>query len=449
MEKPVHGVARRDFLKTALAIGGIAALNACLGVEDESSLPTGTDPASLPERQFAWNDFLPTGRHGNPKLPNHQLVLFLLYRGEGPPTSSDRKSVESVFRTLERAYQWGVGDEINATSTRGLLFFVGYAPRYFERFDGQPRPEALPRKPTALIQELEEDSKPDEADAVVVLTSGYVAALLSAEQALKGEFDTLNGVAVDGELTEVFDIIDRRTGFLGAGRPAAEFDAAIPKESPTAMGYRSSFRDNQATEDRVALESGPFADGTTLQVSRLAFDLDAWYEYDETARVHRMFSPEHTPKQVGEIGENLGGRSRISRETAKRTLEDAKEHEIVGHTQKTAAARTDEFEPKILRRSEGLSTDLAEPAMNFLSVQQNVQDFVEVRRAMDCPSTANFASGSEDSGNGRSGCPVHTNVPDENDGITAFIETRTRGTYLVPPRSRRALPSPNPGGEGG
>lgn len=462
----VPGVDRRELLKAALAMGGSGALSACLELEGRADVPTGGDPSALPERQYAWNEFLPTGGHGNPKLPNHQLVLFLRYRGQGPPTEADRNRVESALRSLERAYQWGTGDEFNPTKTRGVLFFVGYAPRYFDRFDVDSLPDAVPRPPQTLIDDLDGDATPDRADAVVVLTSGRVSVILSAEQALRGRFDRLNGTPVEAALTDTFSVVDRRTGFLGAGRPTKEFDADIPEESPTAMGYRSSFRDNQATEDRVAIISTPFTDGTTLQVSRLVFDLDAWYEYDEPERVDRMFSPAHTPEQVGDIGEHLGGRSRISRETAQRTLEDAEAHNLVGHTQKTAAARTDEFEPKILRRSEGLSTDLDEPAMNFMSVQRAIEDFVDVRRAMDCPATANFAgpeghaggqsrgdaggqSGGQSGGNAgdRTGCPAHVDVPEENDGITGFIETLTRGTYLVPPRSLRALPAPNPAGE--
>lgn len=442
-------VERRELLKAALAIGGTGALSACLDLEGRRDVPTGSDPTSLPERQYAWNEYLPTDVHGNPMLPNHQLVLFLSYRGGGRPTQDDRTRVESAFRSLERAYQRGTGGAFNPTKTTGLLFFVGYAPRYFERFDVESLPETLPRPPRALVDDLDGDASPDEADAVVVLTSGRVSVILSAEQALRGRFSELNGVPVEGALTDAFTVVDRRTGFLGAGRPTREFSADIPEESPTAMGYRSSFRDNQATEDRVAIISGPFTDGTTLQVSRLVFDLESWYEYDEPERVDRMFSPAHTPEQVGDIGENLGGGSRISRETAERTMDDARDHGIVGHTQKTAAARTDEFEPKILRRSEGLSTDLDEPAMNFMSIQRAIEDFVDVRRAMDCPATANFAdTGTDDDGTtGGGGCPAHVDVPEENDGITGFIETRTRGTYLVPPRSHRALPPPDPTGE--
>jgi len=283
-----------------------------------------------------------------------------------------------------------------------------------------------------------------------------VSVLLSAEQALRGEFGTLNGVPVEAALTDAFDVVDRRTGFLGVGRPARAFETVdIPDTSPTAMGYRSGFKDNQATEDRVAIGIGPFADGSTLHVSRLKFDLDTWYDHSETERVHRMFSPEHTPEQVGEIGEHLGGQSRISKESVDRTVEDAREYDMVGHTQKVAAARDRNFEPKLLRRSEGVSTDLDEPAMNFLSLQRHIEAFLEVRRAMNCPAhggdfvrrEAEGGADAEDRGQvpPDSGCPAHAEVPEEDNGIDGFIEALTRSTYLVPPRSLRALPTPQGG----
>lgn len=439
---------RREFLKAALAAGGTGALSACLGVEgagdgstslsDRRFGPSG-DPSLVPERQFEWNSYLPTGPHGNVLLPNHQLLLFLDYDADGTPTDAERDRVEAAFRTLERAYQWGTGDEVDPRTTRGLLFFVGYAPRYFDRYDDDPPDSVTPQRPEDLIEELGEDADPDGADAVLVLSSDRVSVLLSAEQALRGEFDTLNGTEVEAALTEVFDVVDRRTGFLGVGRPAREFDADVPDISPTAMGYRSGFKDNQATEDRVSIGIGPFADGSLLQVSRLRFDLDSWYDHDEESRVRRMFSPEHAPEDVGEIGELLGGQSRITRETVNRIEEDAAEHGIVGHTQKVAAVRTDDFEPKLLRRSEGVSTDLEDPAMNFMSLQRFMSHFTEVRRAMSCPATI----GESDTGADAGGCPVHM-VDEEDNGIEPFIETLTRGTYLVPPRSLRSLPEPQP-----
>ena len=189
------------------------------------------------------------------------------------------------------------------------------------------------------------------------------------------------------------------------------------------MGYRSGFKDNQATEDRVAITDGPFTDGTTMQISRLVFSLDGWYDNPEEARVKRMFSPQHSVEDVGEIGERLGGQSRIKEATVEDATDDARSHGGVGHTQKVAAGRDDEFEPTLLRRSEGVSTDLDQPALNFSSLQQQMTAFLEVRRAMN-------------------GNHVDASVPADRDGIRDYVSVRSRGTYLVPPRSKRTLPTP-------
>ena len=114
------------------------------------------------------------------------------------------------------------------------------------------------------------------------------------------------------------------------------------------MGFKSGFRDNQATEDRVTIERGSFAGGTTQHLSRLVFDLEAWYERDEAERVRQMFSPEHTVEQVGDVGEFLANQSGATREMAERVAADARDHGAVGHTQKLASARDEDFQPLIL-----------------------------------------------------------------------------------------------------
>jgi hypothetical protein len=388
--------------------------------ESGLDVPSGGDPSALPERQFAWNDALPTGPHGNVKLPNHQLLLFLNYRGD-VPTAADRDRVAEAFDAIERGFQYGTGDEYNATSTQGLLTMIGYSPSYFDRFG--TRPSAAPPSADSVVRELDEDARVDAYDAALVLTSDEVSVLLAAEQALRGDVDAVNDTELTSVISDIFTVADRRTGFLGVGRPADELETDVPEDAPAAMGYRSGFKDNQATEDRVAIADGPFADGTTMQISRLVFSLDDWYDNSEEARVKRMFSPQHSVEDVGEIGERLGGQSRIEEETVEDATDDARSHGMVGHTQKVAAGRDDEFEPTLLRRSEGVSTDLDQPALNFSSLQQQMTAFLEVRRAMN-------------------GDHVDVSVPTDRDGIRDYVSVRSRGTYLVPPRSKRALPIP-------
>ncbi len=65
------------------------------------------------------------------------------------------------------------------------------------------------------------------------------------------------------------------------------------------MGFKSSLRRNQATEEYVTIAEGPFAGGTTMQVSYMRLRLDSWYgQLDERERVALMYAPQVTPEQV-------------------------------------------------------------------------------------------------------------------------------------------------------
>ena len=92
-------LSRRDFARTAVAIGGASALSACLerrdgggeterrdsGGETDASaipdLPKG-DPESVPERQHSWANYVLSDEHGNPKFPEYQSFQFLDYAAE-------------------------------------------------------------------------------------------------------------------------------------------------------------------------------------------------------------------------------------------------------------------------------------------------------------------------------------------------------------------------------
>jgi hypothetical protein len=430
-----RGLSRRDFVAAAVAIGGSSALSACLDREGSSdasgaeslSAPSGTDPENLPESQHVWNQYLVHGPHGNTMLPNHQLVLGLSYTGSMPPTDEERAAVAGAMDTLDRAFRWGTGSESSVTLNEGLLSMIGYSPSYFEAMGEVP--EGL-MAPADVLEAVGEDpSLADGFDAIVILNSDLGSNVLAAEEALLGERDEVNGVAVEGTFEDVFEVAGRRTGVVGPGNPAAELGRDdVPEDAPLSMGFRSGFADNQAAESTVTIADGAFAGGTTLLAARLRIDLDRWYEQSEATRIREMFSPQSDPDQIDPTADRLGSESEITEaEASDEGVEAAaNEHDMLGHTQKVARARNDDFEPTILRRTEGVVTDEdfdAGAGFNFHSVQRDIQDFVDVRKAMNVDE-------------------YDVDVPDERHGIIDYLETRARGTFLVPPRSKRALPTP-------
>lgn len=428
-------IPRRQFVRTAVAIGGASALAACVERErsllgsDERDTPSATanarfptgSPDARPASQHKWNKFLVRDSAGNTVPPQHQLVLGLSYEGAIPPTDDDREKVEAAFDTLDRALQWGTGGNVGATFNRGLLFLVGYAPSYFTSVGEVPT--AL-MHPETLLEEVGEDpTKTDGFDAVVALTSDIGSIVLSAEQALLGKRNQLNGVTVEGTLTEAFSVAERRTGFAGRGLPADKLDQEeIPEQAPLSMGFKSGFTDSLPSEDQVTFPDGPFAGGTTLALSRLRLDLDNWYDGTHQERVETMFCPHHDPAEVGPVGTNLGDDSGIDPTNVDNIETIAAEHGRLGHAQKVARARDEDFEPRILRRSEGFATDAPEhTGFNFSSVQRSLDAFVAARKSMNSDE-------------------YDVDVPPEEHGIIDYITTVDRGTYLVPPHANRALP---------
>lgn len=420
---------RRDVLKRSLALGGMSALAACVESRGMPDVPQGpADPETLPDRQYAWNEYLPHDSHGRLILPRHQLVMLLDYAGTGTPEDDEREAVEATLTSLERAYQRGNGgvdpQRPGGSEAPGLLYTLGYSPSYFDRFDAQ-LPDDVDLPPTErVVSAIDEPPEhADEYDAAMVLTSDHVQVLLAVELALFGERESLNEVSMAGSFDGIFEKRARRSGFIGPGVPKRELDREdVPEKSPLGMGFVSGFGDNQASEAKVALRDGPFAGGTTQHVSRLTLDLDSWYEHDHEERVSLMFSPDHSPEEVGDVGEFLADDSGLTRDIADNLADDAAHEGTVGHSQKLAAARDDDFEPLLLRRSEALSADADRPGFNFTSLQRSIDHFVDVRKAMN----------------------RDVDVPADRDGIRHYLGVESRGNYLVPPRRLAALPPADP-----
>lgn len=418
-------ISRRSFVITAVSIGGAAGLSACLGARD-ADIPKGAeDLSSLPERQHAWNDKLRTDDHGNYLPPRHRVVLLLQLREDGPPDTAARDTVESTFRSLDRAYE---------RSPDGLLFTVSYSPAYFDQFDASFSEAVSLPEPTALASF--ENPRFDRPDVVIHLASDHPQVVLEAEEALRGNRETANGTEMEADGSGVFEVTDRRTGFVGEGLPEEHTDAQgipdsapIPDGAPMFMGFESGFKHTQATEDRVTISSGPFAGGTTQQLSKLRLHLDQWYDQD--SRFHReaaMFCP-HLAKTdaIEGSGSNLGQTGGVSQCPAHSDAdlkESASSEGIVGHSEKMLRAR-DESGPRLLRRDFD-STDDGQASLHFLSLQRSISDFQEVRAAMNGEDLA-----------------AETSVGQRtNNGILQYFTVVSRGNYLVPPRSQRSLPHP-------
>ncbi|WP_049915952.1 DUF7405 family protein [Haloferax mucosum] len=416
---------RRAFLKAAVAAGGAAALSACLDRAPADPVPSGTaEFDTLPDRQHAWNDVCATDEHGNVEVPYHHVLLYLDVSGSGPPTKTERATVERAFHVLDRAYE---------RTHEGLIWSVGYSPRYFKRFDESLPAEIDLPEPRALSPF--ETPEFDRQDALVHLAADRADVVLEAEQALLGERDEANGVAVETDLSGVFSVADRRTGFVGAGLPAKHQSDLngipdgnpVPEQSPLFMGFKAGFAKNQATEDYVTIADGPFAGGTTKHVANLRQRLRDWYdEEDQYHRIMKLFSPGHAEQGLVEgIGENLGDDSGIDT-MLDRIRDDAEAFGHVGHAQKAARANRDaDGNVKLLRRHfESADDDVA--ALHFPSLQRGISDFEAVREAM----------------NGTDLTEIPTIRQRVNNGILEYIFVKHRGNFLVPPRRLRALPTP-------
>ena len=393
---------RRRFLIGAAAAAGLAlgggglALERLLGGSSRTAQPLGEEPAGLPTRQHAWNGTLPRDEHGNPIAPRfHRLLLADL---EQKPGADDVRRLEAALRTLERTHPWG---------PRGLLFLVGWGPRYFERTLGIRSPVERPRPLSAF-----ELPTLDDYDLCVHLACDDEPRIGAAEQTLRRTAGPILGWH------------ETRTGFVGARLPAAHQEVSgipagrpVQTSAPLYMGFKSGYRHNQASEDAVTIPDGALAGGTTMHVSRMRLSLDSWYGLlDERDRVARMFAPQVTPAQVARFETDAPSHPKLLDAAARR-------YGVVGHAQAAARARRNGA-PRILRRDFD-TTDDGVAGLHFVSLQRTIEDFVATRTAMNAARSSY----------------VNPSITDTvNNGINEFIFVTHRANYAVPTRAQRAFP---------
>jgi hypothetical protein len=412
-ERDTRLTRRRLLLRAAALAAGGAAVGvgidrALVGSKPPPLVALGVQPAGLPERQYAWDATLARDSYGNPIPPRYDRLLF--FDVEGSPTPAAARMLEAALRTLERAYRWGPS---------GLLFTAGWGPSYFEHALEVASP--IPRAKGLSDFEL---PTIDDYDLCLHLACDDPLRLTAVEAALRGGVTLLGA---DGPLDLSRAALrwrETRTGFVGAGLPAAHQRTGgiptgnpVPKGSPLFMGFKSSLRRNQATEQFVTITDGPFAGGTTMQVSYMRLRLDSWYEQlDQRERVALMYAPQVTPEQVSHFTTDAAGDPGLLGEAINR-------YGVIGHAQTSARARRG-GKPLIIRRDFD-TVDGGQAGLHFVSLQRTIEDFVTTRNAMNA-SSAQLEN------------PAITDTV--NNGINAFMLVLRRANYILPSRPQRSFP---------
>ncbi|HTP21094.1 MAG TPA: hypothetical protein VMJ65_15935 [Solirubrobacteraceae bacterium] len=407
-------LSRRRFLLGASAVvaGGAAAgigLDRALTNRGKPSptVPLGGQPPGLPVHQHAWTATLARDSDGNPISPRFDRLVF--FNIEATPSPAHARVLEAALRTLERAYRWGPS---------GLLFTAGWGPGYFER----SLHVTSPIPPATGLSDFESPAI-DDYDVCIHLACDDERRLAAIEAALLG---TARLREADGPLdvSSALRWQETRTGFTGAGLPAQRQDVGgippgnhVPKDAPLFMGFKSSLRRNQASEDDVTIENGPFAGGTTMQVSYMRLSLDTWYQnLSERERVARMYAPQVSPEQVAQVTTD-------ARSDPKLLNQAINHYGVIGHAQTSARARRNN-KPLILRRDFN-TIDGGQAGLHFVSIQRTIEDFITTRNAMNA-SSAQLQN------------PSITDTV--NNGINEFIFVVKRANYILPTRPARSFP---------
>jgi hypothetical protein len=410
-----RSLSRRGFLagSSAIAVGGMAAglgAERALGAVPSTGVPLaalGSQPAGLPARQHAWVATLAVDDVRDPISPRFDRLLF--FDVAGSPEPAYARLLEAALRTLERRYRWGPG---------GLLFTAGWSPAYFERVLSVSSPI-----PAATALSSFESPTIDDYHLCLHLACDDEDRLAAVEAAL------VSGAALPGAdgtlaLSPALTWRETRTGFTGKGLPAAHQDVhgippghPVSRQSPLFMGFKSGLRKNQATEDYVTIADGPFAGGTTMQVSYMRLRLESWYGMlDDRERVARMYSPETTPEQVAHFTTDAESEPNLINQAIHR-------YGVIGHSQTSALARR-HGKPLIIRRDFN-TVDGGYAGLHFVSVQRSIDDFVVTRNAMNAP------------GAHQENRAITATV---NNGINEFITVRRRANYILPSRANRSFP---------
>jgi hypothetical protein len=422
-----------------------------------------------------------------PPLHDHVITARLNVAASPAALQEAQQHLESVLVGLEARFS-ATAAGVGITVAWGLPYFQQFIPSLAKASDffeaGTRFPEYLPVDRTsskakgAAVYALQDarafpsDQPPpgfgplrlEQNDVAVLLRSDSLAHITAATNALFGSGSNQAGA--------LFKVTSVRQGFAGggfygqqglpsklalaAGIPGA---GSIPRQAPLFLGFTSTLVSNMGPDVIANLETLPgltdqwpngyFKQGTTMHLSHLYEDLEAWYEkrfatYPQ--QVHAMQYPGIAPpgatyalqppgQSAAQVTEGVeryhsyghSGSLSVVDSTAAETVSNYGERYPAGTTIPVRGDFNTLDHPFHYTSDPTADRYSTTPAagLHFLMFQPTVEIFNSVRLAMD----GHFP--------GRTlPLPPHS----VHAGINSVLHTTHRQNYLVPPRRHRSFP---------
>jgi hypothetical protein len=396
-----------------------------------------------------------------------QVVTLELTAGERRAELRDaRAALEDALAAVERRYA-PTPSGVGVTVAWGLPYFTRVVPELAATHLPVDRraSRAAGRDVRALIDAVRFPSDPADTrleanDAALLLRSDSLDRIAEVSHALVTDLDLWRPTSIRrGFAGGGFDGaagLPRRMA-LAAGVPGAQL---IPEQAELFLGFTSTQRAGLGPGRIANLETlgysdggpaGYFTGGTTMHLSHIFEDLEAWYlglDFDQ--RVATLFQPgrkeppgtltvRQGPDDVATVATNRRDYERFrgighsaAIQTSSRLRADVRGADGTLYRAGTAVPQRADantldspFSWSARPHVDGMLSGAA-AGVHFVVFHPTSDDFARTRRAMD----GVFADGSR--------IPVEQRDPGQ--GINSVLTTTHRQNFLVPPRPHRALP---------
>jgi hypothetical protein len=371
-----------------------------------------------------------------------QVVTLELTAGESrADLRAARAALEDAIAAVERRY---------APTPAGVGVTLAWGLPYFDRFVPDLARTHLPvdrraskaagGKVGALLDAIRFPSDPgatilERNDAALLLRSDSLDRIADASHTLVKGLDLWRPTSIRrGFAGGGFDgatALPRRMA-LAAGVPGAQL---IPEQAELFLGFTSTQKAGLGPGRIANLETlgysdggpaGYFTGGTTMHLSHIFEDLEAWYlGLDFNQRVATLFQPDKKtppgtltvrqgPDDVATIAENR---------------RDYRRFRGIGHSAVPQRADANTLDNPFFWSArpeiDGMASGAA-AGVHFVVFHPTSDDFARTRRAMDGVFT--------------DGTRIPLERGDPGQGINSVLTTTHRQNFLVPPRPHRALP---------